>query len=64
MTRPRNAVCPSCGASVTLTYWPFNVPLYTVHVRSGSNRDCRASLRPLEGEEGDERPSATAPPRR
>jgi len=59
MARARNAVCPSCGASVTVTYWPFNVPLYTVHVRGKSNRDCPASLRPLAAGAGEEPPLVT-----
>jgi hypothetical protein len=33
---------------VTVTYWPYNVPLYTVHLVRGSNRDCGSSLRPVE----------------
>jgi hypothetical protein len=48
MAQLRNAVCPSCGADVTVTYWPYNVPLYTVHLVRGSNRDCGNSLRPVE----------------
>jgi hypothetical protein len=32
---------------VTVTYWPYNLPLYTVHLVQGSNRDCRQSLRPV-----------------
>jgi hypothetical protein len=47
MQRIRDAVCPSCGTEVTVTYWPYNVPLYTVHLVRGSNRDCRQSLRPV-----------------
>lgn len=47
MTKVREAVCPSCGNAVTVTYWPYNVPLYTVHVVHGSNRECRLSLRPV-----------------
>jgi hypothetical protein len=50
MTKLRRAVCPSCGAEVSVTYWPYNVALYTVHLVSGSNRDCRQSLRPVVGE--------------
>jgi hypothetical protein len=32
---------------VTVTYWPYNVPLYTVHLVAGSSRECRQSLRPV-----------------
>ena len=45
--RMRSAVCPSCGAEITVTYWPYNVPLYTVHSAKGTERDCRLSLRPV-----------------
>ncbi len=48
MTKLRNAVCPTCNADVTVTYWPYGVPLYTVHFVRGSNRDCASSLRPVE----------------
>jgi hypothetical protein len=48
MARMRSAVCPTCGAEVTVTYWPYEVPLYTVHVVKGSSRECRMSLRPVE----------------
>ena len=47
MTRLREAVCPTCGTQVSVTYWPYNVALYTVHLVRGSNRDCRQSLRPV-----------------
>jgi prepilin signal peptidase PulO-like enzyme (type II secretory pathway) len=47
MAKLREAVCPSCGTQVTVTYWPYNVPLYTVHFVRGSNRECRQSLRPV-----------------
>lgn len=47
MTKLRDAVCPTCGSEVSVTYWPYNVPLYTVHLVRGSNRDCRQSLRPV-----------------
>jgi hypothetical protein len=47
MAKIRDAVCPSCGSEVSVTYWPYNVPLYTVHLVRGSNRDCRQSLRPV-----------------
>ncbi len=52
MTKLRNAVCPSCGAEVTVTYWPYSVPLYTVHLIGGSTRECRQSLRPVVDESG------------
>ncbi len=48
MAKLRNAVCPTCGADVSVTYWPFSVPLYTIHVIRGSQRDCGSSLRPVE----------------
>lgn len=52
MLRPtmklRSAVCPACGAEVTVTYWPYSVPLYTVHVARGLQRECGHSLRPVE----------------
>lgn len=48
MTQIRSAVCPTCGANVSVTYWPYNVPLYTMHGVPGTNRDCRTSLRPVE----------------
>lgn len=44
----RNAVCPACGADVSVTYWPYGVALYTVHLVRGTNRDCAKSLRPVE----------------
>jgi len=47
MTRLRSAICPNCHAEVTVTYYPFNLPLYTVHTQLGSNRECRLSLRPV-----------------
>ena len=47
MTRLRIAICPSCHAEVTVTYYPFNVALYTVHTQPSSNRECRLSLRPV-----------------
>lgn len=47
MTKLREAICPNCGTQVSVTYWPYNLPLYTVHVIRGSNRDCRQSLRPV-----------------
>jgi len=63
MARTRKAVCPSCGASVTVTYWPFNIPLYTVHTRGGSNRDCPSSLRPLAPGDGEDLGVAPSPTR-
>jgi len=47
MTKLRRAVCPVCQTEVSVTYWPYNVPLYSVHLVQGSNRDCRLSLRPV-----------------
>ena len=47
MEKIRSSVCPSCGVEVTVTYWPYNVPLYTVHTVRGAERDCRLSLRPV-----------------
>ncbi len=47
MTQIRNAVCPVCAAEVSVTYWPLNTPLYTVHTVRGTNRDCGQSLRPV-----------------
>jgi hypothetical protein len=47
MTKLRQALCPRCGSEVTVTYWPYNVPLYTVHLVRGSNRECRLSLHPV-----------------
>lgn len=57
MTKIRDAVCPACGSEVSVTYWPYNVPLYTVHLVRGSNRDCRQSLRPVVA------PTDSTPPR-
>jgi hypothetical protein len=47
MSKLRSAVCPSCGVEVSVTYWPYNVPLYTVHGLRDKTRDCRLSLRPV-----------------
>jgi len=58
MAQIRNAVCPTCGAEVSVTYWPYNVPLYTMHIVRGSNRDCRNSLRPVETRSEDKQPPA------
>lgn len=59
MVKLRNAICPSCGADVSVTYWPYSVPLYTVHVVRGSNRDCAKSLRPVDVRPENERPRPT-----
>jgi len=48
MTKLRDAVCPACNKIVTVTYWPFNVPLYAQHSIPGTERDCRLGLRPVE----------------
>jgi C4-type Zn-finger protein len=58
MAQIRNAICPTCGADVSVTYWPYNVPLYTMHIVRGSNRDCRNSLRPVEVEREEKKPPA------
>jgi hypothetical protein len=47
MTKLRDAVCPACNKTVTVTYWPFNVPLYTQHSKPGLPRDCELTLRPV-----------------
>jgi hypothetical protein len=47
VSKLRHAVCPDCGNDVTVTYWPYNVPLYTVHAATAGERDCRLSLRPV-----------------
>ena len=47
MTKLRSAVCPVCTSEVTVTYWPYNIALYTVHNVPDSNRECRQSLRPV-----------------
>ena len=46
--RIREAVCPECGATVSVTYWPLGWPLYSEHRRLDKDRDCRRSLRPVE----------------
>ena len=43
----RRAVCPTCGRDITVTYWPYNVPLYTTHTVPDTERECRSSLRPV-----------------
>ena len=47
MTRLHRAVCPTCGRDITVTYWPYNVPLYTAHNVPDTERECRSSLRPV-----------------
>jgi C4-type Zn-finger protein len=47
MTKLRRAQCPSCGKDITVTYWPYNIPLYTAHTVPDTERDCRFSLRPV-----------------
>jgi hypothetical protein len=56
MTKLRSAVCPVCSTEVSVTYWPYNMPLYTIHSPRGSNRECRQSLRPVA-----DRPAADTP---
>jgi hypothetical protein len=51
MTKLREAVCPSCSKTVSVTYWPCNVPLYAQHSIPGTERDCRSALRPVETKE-------------
>ncbi|HEY3097342.1 MAG TPA: hypothetical protein VGL14_00435 [Methylomirabilota bacterium] len=48
MIRLREALCPTCSKTVSVTYWPYNVALYTQHVVPGTNRDCASGLRPVE----------------
>jgi hypothetical protein len=60
MTQVRTALCPACRAVVSVTYWPFNVPLFAEHVVHGSNRDCWQSLRPIaSGTDGEAPAGAT-----
>src|SRR5437870_5920969 len=40
MIRLRDAVCPACTKIVSVTYWPFKVPLYSQHSVPGTSRDC------------------------
>jgi hypothetical protein len=47
MTKIRDAVCPGCKKVVSVTYWPFNVPLYSQHSMPGTERDCEFGLRPV-----------------
>jgi hypothetical protein len=47
MTKLRDAVCPACNKLVSVTYWPFNVPLYSQHSIAGTSRDCELALRPV-----------------
>jgi hypothetical protein len=51
MTKLHDAVCPTCSRTVTVTYWPYNVPLYTQHSVPGTERECRSGLRPVEIDE-------------
>ena len=51
MTRIREAVCPSCSKTVSVTYWPYNAALYAQHSVPGTERDCRSGLRPVTTEE-------------
>ena len=51
MTRIREAVCPSCSKTVSVTYWPYNVALYAQHSIPGTERDCKSGLRPVATEE-------------
>ena len=51
MTRIREAVCPTCNKTVSVTYWPYNVALYAQHSVPGTERDCRSGLRPVLTEE-------------
>ena len=48
MSKLHDAVCPTCRRTVTVTYWPYNVPLYTQHSVPGTERECRSGLRPVE----------------
>lgn len=47
MTKIHDAVCPACNKVVTVTYWPFNTPLYSQHSVPGTERDCGLALRPV-----------------
>jgi hypothetical protein len=47
MVKLRDAVCPACTKIVSVTYWPFNVPLYSQHSVPGAVRDCELALRPV-----------------
>ena len=51
MTKLRDAVCPACTKIVSVTYWPFNVPLYSQHLIPGTSRDCELTLRPVKTNE-------------
>jgi Zn ribbon nucleic-acid-binding protein len=53
MEKVRRAVCPACSTEVTVTYWPYNIPLYTVHNIQNTNRECRQSLRPIDRPDAD-----------
>jgi hypothetical protein len=56
MTKLRRATCPACSSEVSVTYWPYNIALYTVHNVPDSNRECRESLRPVGDRTEPERP--------
>ena len=51
MVKLREAVCPTCTKTVSVTYWPYNIPLYAQHSKPGTDRDCGAGLRPVETKE-------------
>jgi len=48
MIKLREAVCPTCSKTVSVTYWPYNVPLCAQHSIPGTERDCGSGLRPVE----------------
>jgi len=50
MTKLHEAVCPDCHKTVSVTYWPYNVPLYSQHSVPGRERDCTSALRPVKME--------------
>ena len=47
MAKLRRAECPRCGRDVSVTYWPYNIPLYTTHAIPDTERECGFSLRPV-----------------
>ena len=51
MIKLREALCPNCRKTVSVTYWPYNVALYRQHSVPGTDRDCRSGLRPVEIED-------------
>lgn len=60
------AICPGCGKTVTVSRWPFGIPIYTQHSPPEAGRDCPLSLRPIsqeptghEGKTGDGVDTAT-----